>query len=190
MIDGKKVDSSRRITAFRWKYTRPFILYQMDAYKGGYCGPNPNSQYKILHHGVCFDAVSMYPDKMGAYRHLQVTKDSAMLRTNRTFEEICNDYSNATEDEKEIIRYFTDTLEFFDKINDRGFQPARLDSGSGIYGYIATVECQIKGVRFDAKHNAAMMPFFSVYKSDKPVQAADHVVVANGKVISLKSRAA
>ena len=184
MIDGKKVDSSRRITAFRWKYTRPFILYQMDAYKGGYCGPNPNSQYKILKNGVCFDAVSMYPDKMGAYRHLQVTKDSVMLRTNRTFEEICSDFATATADEKEIIRYFSDTLEFFDKINDRGFQPARLDSGSGIYGYIATVECQIKGVRFDAKHNAAMMPFFSVYKSDKPVLTSDHVVVANGKVIS------
>ena len=184
MIDGKKVDSARRITAFRWKYTRPYILYEMDAYKGGYCGPNPNSQFKILKHGVCFDAVSMYPDKMGAYRHLQVTSDSIMLRTDRSFEQICNDYQNATDDEKEILRYFSDTLDFFDRINERGFQPARMDSGSGIYGYIATVECQIKGVRYNASHNAAMMPFFSYYKADKPVVSADHVVVANGKVIS------
>lgn len=183
-IDGRKVNSASQITKFRWEPCRRYILYMMDAYKGGYCGPNPHIQYQIKHDGVCFDAVSMYPDKMSAHRMLQITNDSVILKTERSFEEMSVDMEHLTDDERKILQYFADTLKFFEGINDEGFQPARMDSGDGIYGYIGTFELKIKGVRYDPTHNIAMMPFLSVYKTENPVRREDHVVTANGKVIS------
>lgn len=183
MINGEKKNNASQVTNFRWKQTRPYILYEIDAFKGGYCGPNPHIQYKILKNGICYDAVSMYPDKMCAHRQLQTTSESKMLRTTRTLEEIADSFPNVTEDEKTIMDYFIDTLQFFDKIDSEGFQPGRIDEG-GIYGYIATIEMKINGVRFDPVHNIAMMPFLSVYKTEDPIQRQDHVITANGKVIS------
>ena len=184
MIEGKKVNNSMAVTNFRWKWTRPYILYEIDAFKGGYCGPNPHCQYKVMKNGVCFDAVSMYPDKMSAYKHMQVNNASRFLRTERSFEEIAQDMEHMTDDERRILDYFSDTLTYFDKIDSEGFQPDRPDGNNGIFAYIATVECRIEGVRYDPDHDVAMMPFFSEYKTEDPVKPSDHVVTCNGKVIS------
>ena len=184
MVNGQKVNSSYQITNYRWQYARPYILYLIDAFKGGYCGPNPHIQYKILKNGICYDAVSMYPDKMCAFRQLQCTKDSVMLRTTRTFEEIGKAYPEITEDERLILRNFSDCLEFFDKIDNEGFQPARIDDANGIYGWICTITMRIKGVRRNSNTGALMMPFLSSYKSENEIRTEDHVITANGKVIS------
>jgi hypothetical protein len=67
--------------------------------------------------GVCFDAVSMYPDKMSAFKHMQVNNASRFLRTERSFEEIAQDMEHMTDDERRILDYFSDTLTYFDKID-------------------------------------------------------------------------
>jgi hypothetical protein len=105
-----------------------------------------------------------------------------MLRTERTIEEIANNMDTMTEDERRILEYFGDTLDFFDQIDEEGFQPKRADEG--IFAYIATVECRIEGVRYDPDHNICMMPFFSEFKSEYPIKPTDHVVTCNGKIIS------
>ena len=184
MVNGQKVNSSYQLTNYRWKYARPYILYLIDAFKGGYCGPNPHIQYKILKDGICYDAVSMYPDKMCAFRHLQCTKDTVMLRTTRTFEEIGRAFPNITEDERIILRNFSDCLRFFDRIDEEGFQPTRIDDSDGIFGWIGTVTIRIHGVRRHPETGALMMPFLSSYKSEREIRKEDHVITANGKVIS------
>ena len=184
MVNGEKVNTSYQVTNYRWKYARPYILYLIDAFKGGYCGPNPHIQYKILKNGVCFDAVSMYPDKMCAFRQLQCTKDSVMLRTTRTLTEISAAYPNISEDERIILRNIADCLKYFDRIDKRGFQPGRLDDNDGIYAWTGTVKMKINGLRRNAETGALMMPFLSSYKSENEIRKEDHVITANGKVIS------
>ena len=44
----KKLPYRQFLTIFRWLASRPFLALFIRAYKGGYCGPNPICQYKML----------------------------------------------------------------------------------------------------------------------------------------------
>ena len=163
----KKLPYRQFLTIFRWLASRPFLALFIRAYKGGYCGPNPICQYKMLRDVVCFDARSMYPHKMLFFNMLQCTKFSNLLFSNRKFSEIPE--GEETENEKKIKYRIDNVKEYFqNELDEDGFFTTRPDDPSfGITPWLALVTLRIKGVR--RKGDIAMPPFLSRHKIEGPI---------------------
>lgn len=174
--NGKEVNVSAMLTLFRWKYARPFILYLMRAYKGGYCGPNPHIQYRILENVICKDAVSMYPHKMLFFEMMQANKYSKMVECPYTLDECLSSPDPVAKSALYRVKCLYDYIKSFD--GDGLFTVKADDHTDGIIPYIATVELNIYGVR--EKNGIRMMPFLSKHKLENEPQ---DLVYCNGKVL-------
>lgn len=187
--DGEKTNVPALLTVSRWKYARPFLAYLIRAYKGGYCAPNPHIQYKLLENVVCFDAVSMYPDKMLFHSMMQCTKYTEWNECAWTLEE-CKNHLNVKEAQSAInkvknIQYF---ISRFD--SDGLFTVRPDDYESGLYAWVGNVVLNIKGVR--KENDICMMPFISKYKVEnikkknqqETGRFARDVEECNGKILS------
>ena len=175
--NGKELNVSAMLTLFRWKYARPFILYLMRAYKGGYCGPNPHIQYKIIENVICKDAVSMYPHKMLFFEMMQANKYTKMVECPYTIEECLSSPDPVAKSALYRVKCLYDYIKTFD---DESLMTVKADDHTdGIVPYIATVELNIYGVR--EKNGIRMMPFLSKHKIENEPQ---DLVNCNGKVLS------
>lgn len=187
--NGEKTNVPALLTISRWQYARPFLAYLIRAYKGGYCAPNPHIQYKLLENVVCFDAVSMYPDKMLFHSMMQCTKYTVWNECQWTLDE-CKNHLNVKEAQSAInkvknIQYF---ISRFDA--DGLFTVRPDDYDSGLYAWVGNVILNIKGVR--KENNICMMPFISKYKVEnikkkhqqETGRFARDVVECNGKILS------
>ena len=174
--DGKEVNVSSLLTFYRWKYARPFILYLMRSYKGGYCGPNPHIQYQILDNVICKDAVSMYPHKMLFFEMMQANKYTKMIECPYTLSECENNVDPVAKSALFRIQNVYDYLKTFD---ENGLFTQRPDDHlHGICPWIGTVELTIKGVR--ENNGIQMMPFLSKHKIENEPQNFVH---CNGKIL-------
>ena len=187
--NGEKISVPALLTVSRWQYTRPFLAYLIRAYKGGYCAPNPHIQYKVIDDVICFDAVSMYPDKMLFHRMMQATKYTKMTECPYTLEE-CKEHLNEPEAQSALnklknIEYF---MSKFDK--DGLFTERPDDLEGGLYPWIGNVILNIKGVK--NKDGVYMMPFISKFKVENIKKKhepnnglfARELIECNGKVLS------
>lgn len=188
MENGNPVNVSALLTMSRWRYARPLLPYLMRAYKGGYCGPNPNVQFKILKNIVCFDAVSMYPDKMLFHEMMQCTKYTKVLECPYTLEE-CAVLQDLIYECKSALFRITNIYEYIETLDEDGLTTIKADDHArGICPWIGTVRLNIYGVR--EKNGARMMPFLSeekvenINKKRKPVPGtATNVITINGKLM-------
>lgn len=187
---NQKVYVPALLTMARWKYARPFLAYLIRGYKGGYCAPNPHIQYKLLEDVICFDAVSMYPDKMLFHRMLQCTQYTEMHECPYTIEE-CREHLNEKEAQSALNK--VKNIEFFitHKLDENGLFTERPDDlQGGLYPWMGNVILNIKSVR--NKDNVFMMPFISKFKVENIKKKnhqengsfARHVIECNGKILS------
>lgn len=185
--DGKKINVSGVLTMARWQYARPHILYLMRAYKGGYCGPNPFIQYKVLKDIICYDAVSMYPDKMLYHDMMQCTKYTKVVECPYTLEE-CLEHP-----EIEVCRSAAwrigSIYNYIETFDENGLTTIKADDHEkGLCPWIGTVTLNIYGVR---EHKGAhMMPFLSKHKIENemrkknpPKDPAVNLLTINGKIM-------
>lgn len=190
MEGNQKIYVPALLTMSRWKFARPFLAYLLRAYKGGYCAPNPAIQYKLLDDVVCFDAVSMYPDKMMFHRMLQCTKYTQFNVCKYTIEECAQ---HLDEDEARSALNKVKNVQYFinEKIDDTGLFVERPDDlNGGLYPWTGNVILNIKGVK--QRGNCHMMPTISKFKVEniKPARVPDdgrfarHIEECNGKILS------
>jgi len=187
--DGEKINVPALLTVARWRYARPYLAYLIRAYKGGYCAPNPHIQYKMLDDVICFDAVSMYPDKMLFHRMMQCTKFTEMTECPYTLTE-CKNHM----DEKPAVSALNKVQNikyFISKFDADGLFTERPDDwDGGLYPWIGNVILNIKCVRKNG--NVCMMPFISKFKVENIKKKSQQengtfardVVECNGKVLS------
>lgn len=160
MENGKPVNVASQLTFWRWQYARPFILYLIRSYKGGYCGPNPHIQYKLLRDVVCMDAVSMYPHKMLFFEMMVANKYSKMIECPYSLKECETIPEKAARSALTRIRNVYDYLGTLDA---DGLTTIKADDHEkGLMPWIGTVELNIFGVRKNGQVH--MMPFLSKYK--------------------------
>lgn len=187
--NGEKISVPALLTISRWQYTRPFLAYLIRAYKGGYCAPNPHIQYKVIDDVICFDAVSMYPDKMLFHRMMQATKYTKMNECSYTLEE-CKEHLSEPEAQSALNKL--KNIEYFmSKFDENGLFTERSDdTEGGLYPWIGNVILNIKGVR--NKDGIYMMPFISKFKVENIKKKhepnngnfARELIECNGKVLS------
>lgn len=176
--NGKEVNVAAQLTMFRWRYARPYILYLMRSYKGGYCGPNPHIQYQILHNVICKDAVSMYPHKMLFFEMMQANRYTKMFECPYTLEE-CEIFSEESDIARSALYRVKNIYDYLQTLDNDGLMTIKPDDHlKGICPWIGTIELTIKGVR--EYNNIKMMPFLSKHKlENKP----KNMVECNGKIL-------
>lgn len=180
VYDGQRHNVAATITASRWKYARPHLPYLIRGYKGGYCGPNPHTQFKLLGATACFDAISMYPDKIMFHKMMQFTEYSREFHTTKTWEQLEEQVTTTAEDQ--IRLRLRDAVDYYNRAFDaQGQLVQRPDSvdGNGLMPWIGTVVLDIYGVRTDG--SIYMMPFLSEHKIESNPK---NLKTCNGKILS------
>lgn len=187
--NGEKVYVPALLTASRYQYARPFIAYLIRAYKGGYCAPNPHIQYKLLENEICFDAVSMYPDKMLFHRMMQCTQYTKMTECKYSIKECAQHPEDATA--QSALNKVKNIEYFISKFDEDGLFTERPDDKEGgLFAWTGNVILNVKGVR--RNKDVLMMPFISKFKVEniKPSKVPDdgrfarNIEEVNGKVLS------
>lgn len=186
---NQKVYVPALLTMSRYQYARPFIAYLIRAYKGGFCAPNPHIQYKLLENEVCFDAVSMYPDKMLFHKMMQCTQYTKMTECAYTIKECAFHFEDpAAQSALNKVRNIEYFISKFDE--DGLFTERPDDKEGGLFAWVGNVVLNIRSVR--NKDNVFMMPFISKFKVEniKPSSVpedghyARNIQEVNGKILS------
>lgn len=179
--NGKPVNVPSMLTFWRWKYARPFILYLMRSYKGGYCGPNPHIQYKLLHNVICMDAVSMYPHKMLFFEMMVANKYSKMVECPYSLDECINVPDPVAQSAFYRIKNIYDYIKTLDEDGLTTVKPD--DHSIGLMPWIGTVTLNIYGLRNNGEIN--MLPFLSEHKieNENPERTVKNFRECNGKIL-------
>lgn len=172
-FDGYDHDVSYIINKSRWQVMRRNLAYLMRSYKGGYCGPNPRIQYKILRNERCYDAKSMYPHKMLFFQMMQCIKGEEVQTVDlRQDREILAAILG-------VIRYAKSSRAFDDHMIFREKLEETLPA------FIATLDLKLEA-RALSGSGIRMMPFLSTHKTEG-ISYDRNVYRSNGKIISADS---